>query len=131
MDKLYTPAPDGLCGDEDNGQTSAWYVFSALGMYPVAPGTGQYVLGSPLFEKAVLTLENGKTFVINAPENSKDKVYVAKAALNNGEYTRNYLLHSDMVKGGVLDLKMSPVPNTSRGIRKEDFPYSMTNEWKP
>ena len=130
MKKLYTPYPDGLCGDEDNGQTSAWYVFSALGMYPVAPGTDQYVLGSPLFKKATIKLENGKTFTIQAPENSSEKVYVEQASLNNVNYTKNYLSYADIMKGGTFKLKMSATPNKNKGIKESDFPYSMSNELK-
>ena len=130
MKKLYTPQPDGLCGDEDNGQTSAWYVFSALGMYPVAPGTDQYVLGSPLFKKATIKLQNGKTFTINAPANSSENVYVSGASLNNVNYTKNYLNYADIMKGGSFSLKMSATPNKSKGINESDFPYSMSNELK-
>jgi len=130
MNKLYRPGPDGLCGDEDNGQTSVWYVFSALGMYPVAPGTGQYVLGSPLFKKATLHLENGKTFVINAANNMADNIYVSKAQLNGANYTKNFLEHSDIMKGGALNLTMSSQPNKNKGILKNDFPYSFSNETK-
>jgi predicted alpha-1,2-mannosidase len=130
MNKLYTPAPDGLCGDEDNGQTSAWYVFSAMGMYSVAPGTNQYVLGAPLFKKITLCLENGKTFVIKAANNSKENLYVQKAKLNDKEYTKNYLNHSDITNGGTFDLIMSSEPNKKKGINANDFPYSMTNDLK-
>jgi len=130
MNKLYTPLPDGLCGDEDNGQTSAWYVFSAMGMYPVALGTNQYVLGAPLFKKITLHLENGKTFIISAPANSNENIYVTKAKLNNKVYSKNYLSHSDILKGGFFDLTMSKAPNKQKGIHKADFPYSMSNELK-
>lgn len=130
MDRLYTPMPDGLCGDEDNGQTSAWYVFSAMGMYPVAPGTGQYVLGAPLFSKITLHPENGEKFTITAPGNSKENYYVTEAKLNNTVYTRNYLDHSDIVSGGTFEFKMSNVPNKNKGILKTDFPYSMSDELK-
>lgn len=130
MNKLYTPLPDGLCGDEDNGQTSAWYVFSAMGMYPVASGTNQYVLGAPLFKKITLHLENGKTFIISAPANSNENIYVTKAKLNNKVYSKNYLSHSDILKGGFFDLTMSKAPNKQKGIHKADFPYSMSNELK-
>ena len=130
MNKLYTPAPDGLCGDEDNGQTSAWYVFSAMGMYSVAPGTNQYVLGAPLFKKITLKLENSKTFVINAPNNSAENLYVQKAKLNGKTYTKNYLNHTDITNGGIFDLKMSSEPNKQKGITVNDFPYSMSNELK-
>ena len=130
MNKLYTPAPDGLCGDEDNGQTSAWYVFTAMGMYSVAPGTNQYVLGAPLFKKITLKLENGKTFVINAPNNSAENLYVQKAKLNGKTYTKNYLNHIDITNGGIFDLKMSSEPNKNKGVNSSDFPYSMTNELK-
>ena len=131
MNKLYTPAPDGLCGDEDNGQTSAWYVFSAMGMYSVAPGTNQYVLGAPLFKKITLKLENGKTFVINAGNNSAENLYVQKAKLNGKTHTKTYLNHSDITNGGTFNLTMSSEPNKSKGVNASDFPYSMTNELKP
>ena len=131
MNKLYTPAPDGLCGDEDNGQTSAWYVFSAMGMYSVAPGTNQYVLGAPLFKKITLKLENGKTFVINAGNNSAENLYVQKAKLNSKTHTKTYLNHSDITNGGTFNLTMSSEPNKSKGVNASDFPYSMTNELKP
>ena len=131
MNKLYTPAPDGLCGDEDNGQTSAWYVFSAMGMYSVAPGTNQYVLGAPLFKKSTLKLENGKTFVINAGNNSAENLYVQKAKLNGKTHTKTYLNHSDITNGGTFNLTMSAEPNKSKGVNASDFPYSMTNELKP
>jgi len=130
MNRLYTSLPDGLCGDEDNGQTSAWYVFSAMGFYPVAPGTGQYVLGAPLFRKVTLHLEDGKTFVISAPGNSAENRYVSEAKLNNKIYTKNYLNHSDIIKGGAFEFKMSDQPEKNRGIHKEDFPYSMSDELK-
>lgn len=124
MDKLYNPNPDGLCGDEDNGQTSAWYVFSAMGFYPVAPGTGEYVFGSPLFKKINLTLENGKTFEISAPQNSTDNVYINKITLNGKVYDKNYISHSDLLKGGKLQFDMAKTPNKSRGTKLESFPYS-------
>ncbi len=130
MNKLYKPAPDGLCGDEDNGQTSAWYVFSAMGMYSVAPGTNQYVLGAPLFKKITLKLENGKTFVINARNNSAENLYVQKAKLNGKTHTKTYLNHSDITNGGTFNLTMSSEPNKSKGVNASDFPYSMTNELK-
>ncbi|WP_396184646.1 GH92 family glycosyl hydrolase, partial [Flavobacterium sp.] len=131
MNKLYTPAPDGLCGDEDNGQTSAWYVFSAMGMYSVAPGTNQYVLGAPLFKKMTLKLENGKTFVINAGNNSAENRYVQKAKLNGKTHTKTYLNHSDITNGGTFNLRMSSEPNKSKGVNASDIPYSMTNELNP
>lgn len=128
MDKLYTPNPDGLCGDEDNGQTSAWYVFSAMGMYPVAPGTDEYVLGSPLFKKITLKLENGKTFTISAPNNSSETRYIEEASLNGKSYSKNFLKYSDVMHGGNLNFKMSSEPNKKRAVNKEDAPYSMSNE---
>ncbi|MDP4192286.1 MAG: glycoside hydrolase family 92 protein, partial [Bacteroidota bacterium] len=127
---LYNPNPDGLCGDEDNGQTSAWYVFSALGFYPVCPGSSQYVLGSPLFNGVKLHLENGKTFVINGKDNSKDNIYIASAYLNGKNYTKNFISHEDIMKGGILDFQMSTDPNLKRGINElEDFPFSFSNEF--
>ncbi|EKN08883.1 hypothetical protein HMPREF1076_04513 [Parabacteroides goldsteinii CL02T12C30] len=130
MNKMYTPTPDGYCGDEDNGQTSAWYVFSALGFYPVAPGTTQYVLGAPLFKKATLHFENGKNLVINAPENSNKNIYIESMSFNGVNYTKNYLDHNELLKGGVLDIKMGDKPNLNRGVNPEDFPYSFSVDEK-
>ena len=130
MNKMYTPTPDGYCGDEDNGQTSAWYVFSALGFYPVAPGTTQYVMGAPLFKKATLHLENGRDFVINAPENSDKNFYIESATLGGKNYTKNYLDHYEMMKGGTLNLKMSDKPNLNRGTGADDLPYSFSIDEK-
>ena len=126
MDKMYTPGPDGYCGDEDNGQTSAWYVFSALGFYPVAPGTTQYVLGAPLFKKATIHFENGNNLVINAPNNSDKNIYIESMTFNGKNYTKNYLDHNDLFKGGVIDFKMGDKPNMNRGINPEDMPYSFS-----
>lgn len=126
MNRMYTPGPDGYCGDEDNGQTSAWYVFSALGFYPVCPGTDEYVMGAPLFKKATMHFENGNKFVINAPENSSKNSYMETVKLNGQNYTKNFLKHEDLHKGGVLDIKMSDKPATTRGINNEDFPYSFS-----
>ncbi len=128
MDKLYTPNPDGLCGDEDNGQTSAWYVFSAMGMYPVAPATDEYVLGSPLFKKITLKLENGKTFTISAPNNTSETRYVDESILNGKPYSKNFLKYETIINGGNFDLKMSAEPNKNKGIKADDAPYSMSSE---
>ena len=126
MDKMYTPGPDGYCGDEDNGQTSAWYVFSALGFYPVAPGTTQYVLGAPLFKKATIHFENGNTLEINAPNNSDKNLYIQSMTFNGKDYTKNYLDHNEMLKGGVISIQMGDQPNMKRGINPEDMPYSFS-----
>ncbi|GHV51325.1 alpha-1 2-mannosidase [Bacteroidia bacterium] len=126
MDRLYTPAPDGYCGDEDNGQTSAWYVFSALGFYPVCPGSNEYVMGAPLFKKATLLLEGGKEFVIQAPANSNENIYIQSASLNGKNYTKNFLKHADLTAGGELYFQMGEAPNTGRGVGNEDFPYSFS-----
>ncbi|MDE5657317.1 MAG: GH92 family glycosyl hydrolase [Muribaculaceae bacterium] len=128
MDRMYTPAPDGYCGDEDNGQTSAWYVFSALGFYPVCPGSGQYVLGAPLFKSARLNLENGKTVTIQAPENSRSKRYVARMTLNGKNHDLNYLDHNDLTRGAKISFDMSDVPNRTRGISAKSAPYSFSDE---
>ena len=130
MNRMYTPGPDGYCGDEDNGQTSAWYVFSALGFYPVCPGTTQYVMGAPLFKKATLHFENGKSLVINAPANSAENFYIKSLKFNGQNYTKNYLGHNDLMKGAVLDIEMDDQPNKQRGIQTADFPYSFSTEKK-
>lgn len=126
MDLLYTPHPDGLCGDEDNGQTSAWYVFSALGFYPVCPGVNEYALGSPLFNQITLHLENGKSFVLEAPDNAPERVYISEAAWNGKPYSKNYLRFEEVLNGGKLSLRMSAQPNLQRGVKIEDRPYSMS-----
>lgn len=128
MNRMYTPTPDGYCGDEDNGQTSAWYVFSALGFYPVAPGTQQYVIGAPLFKKATLHFENGNQLVINAPNNNEENIYIQSMKWNGNEYTKNYLDHFHLLKGGVIEINMNNTPNKKRGIHENDFPYSFSKE---
>jgi len=126
MDRLYTPAPDGYCGDEDNGQTSAWYVFSALGFYPVCPGSGQYVIGSPLFAKVKLHLQNGNVIDIQSDNNSKENAYVKSLKLNGKNYAHNYLEIETLKKGATLLFEMDSKPNMERGTASDDFPYSMT-----
>ena len=128
MDKLYTAHPDGYCGDEDNGQTSAWYVFSAMGFYPVCPGSNQYVLGVPYFDKLTLHLENGKSLTVTAKGNSDDTRYVNAMTLNGETYNHNYLTHDVVMNGGNIVFDMSTTPNTQRGTLAEDVPYSLSNE---
>lgn len=130
MDKMYNANPDGYCGDEDNGQTSAWYVFSALGFYPVCPGSDQYVLGSPMFRSAKLHLENGKTVMISAPNNSSSSRYIQKLYINGNEYKHNYITHKQLTDGTALEFKMSDYPNKQRGIEKKDAPYSFSETLK-
>ena len=126
MERMYSPTPDGYCGDEDNGQTSAWYVFSALGFYPVCPGTDEYVLGTPLFRKATLHLENGRSLVIEAPDNGEGSPYVEALLRDGTPYTKNYLRHADLLQGGRLLFEMSDRPNLQRGTATEDRPYSFS-----
>ncbi|MBB4078844.1 putative alpha-1,2-mannosidase [Lewinella aquimaris] len=128
MNRMYLPTPDGYCGDEDNGQTSAWYVFSALGFYPVAPATDEYVLGAPLFRKITLQLENGKTVVINAPENSDENRYVRQLRLNGEAYNKNWIGHEALMEGATLDFEMTDEPNEERGSTSTSYPYSLSTE---
>ena len=130
MNRLYKPTPDGYCGDEDNGQTSAWYVFSAMGFYPVCPGRAEYAVGSPLFDKVTLNMPSGKSFTIFAVDNKPENVYINSAKLNQKRYTKNYILHSDIVNGGELKFEMSSKPNTKRGVEVTDVPNSMTKVCK-
>lgn len=130
MDKLYSYTPDGYCGDEDNGQTSAWYVFSALGFYTVCPGTDQYVIGSPIFKSATLNLENGKKVIIKSNNTSSNNRYIASMKLNGKVYTKNYLTHKDLLDGASIVFDMSSVPNKQRGISQSDAPYSFSDELK-
>jgi putative alpha-1,2-mannosidase len=128
MDRLYTPAPDGYCGDEDNGQTSAWYVWSALGFYPVCPGSGEVVLGAPLFKQATVTFEDGKRLVVRAPENGSERRYIAEMRLDGRPYEKNALSTAELKRGGVIELTMVAAPNVKRGIRPEDAPYSFSKK---
>lgn len=126
LDKLYSYRPDGYCGDEDNGQTSAWYVFSSMGFYPVCPGTDEYVLGSPLFDKITLQLETGNEFVIQAENNSNENIFVDEVELNGKLWDKNFVKHSTIQDGGELSFSMTNSPNKKRGTKKESWPYSMT-----
>ena len=128
MDKLYSSAPDGLCGDEDNGQTSAWYVFSAMGFYPVTPGTGQYAMGSPLFKNIKLHLQNGNTFEMKAANNSKENIYIDAILKNKTAHKKNYITYDEIMNGSVFSVEMSPNPNITLGTEKSSRPYSMTQE---
>ncbi|KEO75560.1 GH92 family glycosyl hydrolase [Anditalea andensis] len=128
MDRMYWPTPDGYCGDEDNGQTSAWYVFSAMGFYPVAPGTDQYVIGSPLFKKMTIALENGNEIIINAPNNSSSHIYIDELDIDGKSHPDNYLNYKDLSKGAIMNFKMSEQPNKSRGTKQENYPYSLSRD---
>ena len=124
MNQLYKPTVDGYCGDEDNGQTSAWYVFSAMGFYPVCPSTTQYVLGTPYFKKITLALESGKQLIIEAPSNSETNLYVQSLQFNGKLYTKNWIDHEDIIKGGRLLFDMKAEPSKTRGTSEDAFPYS-------
>ncbi len=126
MQRMYNANPDGYCGDEDNGQTSAWYVFSAMGFYPVCPGAGEYVLGAPYFDEMTLHLENGRTVSIKANDNTDDNCYVNSLTLNGKPYSKNYIKHSDLMQGAQFVYNMSAKPNYSRGTAESDAPYSFS-----
>lgn len=130
MCKLYSSGPDGYPGDEDQGQTSSWYVISAMGLYSVCPGTDQYVIGSPVFPKMTVHLENGNKLVIEAENNKQDTPYIQSASLNGKSFTRNWLTYDELMQGGVLKFKMSSKPNMNRGIAPKDRPYSYSTENK-
>ena len=122
MDRFYTAAPDGYCGDEDNGQTSAWYVFSAMGFYPVCPGSGQYAIGSPYFDRVTLHLPKNKKFTIEAHDVTQP--YIGTMKMNGRPYDRNYLEHTELIKGGSIVYQMQATPNRKRGISAQAQPYS-------
>ena len=128
MKKLYSATPDGYCGDEDNGQTSAWYVFSALGFYPVTPGVPQYVFGSPLFEKVTMNLQNGNTFTINAKDNKYNNHYIKSLKLNGANYNKTWIDYNDIQKGGSLNFEMDSKPNKDFGINSASRPFSFTKD---
>jgi len=128
LDNLYGAEADGYCGDEDNGQTSAWFLFSSLGFYPVAPVTMEYVIGSPLFNYVEISLPNGKKFIIDSVENSNENIYVDNVKLNEKHYNKNWLHHNDLTKGGKLVFNMQNTPNFDWGSSESSIPYSMSNE---
>lgn len=128
MNRMYNSTPDGYCGDEDNGQTSAWYVFSAIGFYPVTPASDQYVIGAPLFKNITLKLQNGKEVSIQAAQNSAQNKYIKTMKYNGKVYSNNWLSHSDLLKGASIDFEMTDTANKKRGIEKENRPYSLSNE---
>jgi predicted alpha-1,2-mannosidase len=127
MDRLYHPTPDGYCGDEDNGQTSAWYLFSALGFYPVCPVTGEQAIGSPLFRKMTITMENGKKLTLSAPNNSVENVYIENITINGISYSKNYFDFKTLQGGCDIQYQMSAQPNKTRGTNEKDFPFSFSN----
>ncbi len=126
MDRLYDATENGYPGDEDQGQTSAWYVLSALGFYSVCPGTDEYVLGTPLFPKVTIANEGGEPFVIEAPVVSSTNRYIQSADLNGEPLSRNYLRHREITSGGRLVLEMGSQPNRERGVGQEDRPFSVS-----
>lgn len=128
MDELYTHLPDGLCGNEDCGQMSAWYVLSAMGFYPVAPGDVNYAIGSPLFEEVQINLEDGKTFSIVGQENSTENKYIQSAILNGQDYDKTYISHFDIQAGGEIRFIMGPEPNYVWGTDEENLPVSAISE---
>jgi len=124
MTTMYTDRIDGLCGNEDCGQMSAWYVLSSMGFYPVNPADGNYILGSPLFDETTINLSSGKSFKIVAKNNSKVNIYIQSATLNGKALNQSWFTHNDLTKGGILELEMGPQPNNNWGI--ENLPPSMT-----
>ena len=120
--EMYKDQPDGISGNEDCGQMSAWYLLSALGFYPVSPSSGAYVLGSPAVDRATLRLPGGKVFVMEARNNSPQNIYIQSATLNGRPYPHTYLLHRDIVAGGTLALVMGPRPNQQFGAAPADRP---------
>lgn len=130
MQTQYWNAPDGLSGNEDCGQMSAWYVMSAMGFYSVTPGTDYYVIGSPLFDKVTINLENGKKFIIKTLNRSNEKSYIAGAFLNGNSYSKSFLLHDDIMNGGELVLEMSNKASTEFGTKMSDVPVSRINDYK-
>ena len=132
MDKFYTPLPDGYCGDEDNGQTSAWYVFSALGFYPVCPGSGEYALGTPYFNKVTVHLPATKAAGLTQPRdliieaNGVQNPYIQQMSVNGQPYYLNYLRHEDLLRGGRISYELGAQPNRQRGTNDEAAPYSFS-----
>ncbi len=126
MDRMYSATPDGYCGDEDNGQTSAWYVFSALGFYPLCPASDQYAIGSPLFDLVTINLPNEKKLVLEAKENKGCNRYIKSIMVNNNSWSKNYFTFKQLRSGGVITYTMQDTPNKNRGVDETDKPYSFS-----
>ena len=122
---FYTDQPDGLCGNEDCGQMSAWYILSSMGIYPVNPANGAYIFGSPLFNEAAIALPEGKLFKIIAENNSKENLYIQSATLNGEPYTKSFITHKEIMNGGELKFAMGNQPNPDFGAKMEDRPKSV------
>lgn len=128
-DKLYHSGISdgkGLCGDEDNGQTSAWYIFSALGFYPVCPGTGEYIIGSPMFGSTEIALENGRKFIVKAKNYSTDNIYIQSAILNGKKFDKSFITHDQIMAGGTLEFMMGPEPNKEWAA--DSLPFSLSEQ---
>ncbi len=126
MERMYRPRRDGLGGNDDCGQMSAWYIFSALGFYPVCPGSGEFVLGAPFLPEMVLQLDNGNTFTVRAPQVSSRNRYVRSVKLNGKRYTKRYITREDILRGGVLEFEMAAKPVKKRRPASADLPYSLS-----
>jgi hypothetical protein len=124
MKEMYSTNPDGLIGNEDCGQMSAWYVLSAMGFYPVTPATDIYVIGSPLLNEAKINLESGKSFTIRAENLSEKNIYIQSASLNGENYTKSFIKHKTLMNGGELVFIMGGTPNKEWGSGPEDIPVS-------
>ena len=127
MDRMYINDIDGLHGNDDCGQMSAWYIFTAMGFYPVCPGSDQYVLGAPYLPYVKLSLPNGNVLEIKAPKVSARNRYVKKVRWNGQTYDKLYVCHKDLMQGGILEFDMSSSPNKSRGQKPESKPYSLSD----
>ncbi|HBF88144.1 MAG TPA: hypothetical protein DDX39_05830 [Bacteroidales bacterium] len=127
LTKLYSSDANGLCGNEDCGQMSAWYVLSAMGFYPVCPGSNEYIIGSPLFEKITINLENGKKFVIDAKNINDENFYIESTELNSKKYTKTYITHRDILEGGHIVFEMTNTANKSMKLTDADLPSSINS----
>ena len=128
MDELYGHEADGLCGNEDCGQMSAWYVLSSMGFYPVTPGTNEYIIGSPVFDKVTINLENGNKFIIQANSNNDKNIYIQSARMNDAEYTKSYITHEDIMEGGDLVFEMGDTRSDIFGVQPGDLPSTYISE---
>jgi putative alpha-1,2-mannosidase len=130
LNRLYHPVPEGYCGDEDNGQTSAWYVFSSLGFYPVCPGVPQYVFGSPLFKKASVKLPNGNLLTIETMGDPAENRYISEVNWNGEPYRKSWISHEDLSRGGKLIFVMTDQPADAFDDDPDSMPYSMSAQRK-
>ena len=128
VNSMYHNKPDGLCGNDDCGQMSAWYIFSCMGFYPVCPGSSEYIIGSPCVSEAQISFETGSSLKIIANNLSKENIYIQRVTFNGKDWNKSYFTHNEIVNGGIIEFYMVNEPNKKWGTSPDNFPSSLSYE---